>query len=368
MNYLYYQIDSKILLWFNKSNKYLFFDSLFYTIFKRFNEYSKEEAEVYLANELFLSEELIKESYQSYKTITDQLSVQDSCPSKNSVLDPVNKWYYSCTYLVYGTPLKLRFSSKYAKELIHPKFTHLLAESQISATHTIDVVHQSNNLFLLLNNSPIGEWALDEVHFLQGKFALLLINLCNNKIESNWMAVLHASAVYKNNNKAFVFLGESGSGKSTAITLLTLNGYKLLADDFVPLEATNKRIYSFPAAISLKENVLDQMEDSFPQLKNTRLRYKDEKTNYKYLYPQKKHDSVFSAPVKALIFIKYNKGASTNLKTISTCKALEFLIPDSWISPLTQNVSSFLNWIQEVPAYRLEYSNNEEFINAIDSL
>lgn len=368
MNYLYYEIGSKIVLWFHKSNKYLFFDSLFYKIFKLFNEYSKEEAEVYLANKLFFSEELIKESYQSYKTITDQLSVQNSCPSVNSVLDPVKKWDYSCTYLVYGIHLKLRFSSKFAKELIHPKYTHLQTESQFSPTHTIDVVHQSNNLSLLLNNSSLGEWALDEAHFLQGKFALLLINLCNDKIESNWMATLHASAVYKNNNNAFVFLGESGSGKSTAITLLTLTGYKLLADDFVAIEAMNKRVYSFPAAISLKENVLDQMEFFFPQLKITRLRYKDEKTNYKYLYPQKQRDSAFSKPVKALILIKYCKGASTSLKPIATCKALELIIPDSWISPLSQNVSSFLNWIQEVPTYRLEYSDNEDFINTIDRL
>ena len=367
MKYHYQEIDSKIVLWFNKANKYLFFDSLFYTLFKCYNECSKEEAEAYLTYELLLSKELIKESYQWYKSIIDQLSVQDTSQKKSTIMETVDKWYFTCTYLVYGTLIKLRFSSKYAMELIHPKFEHLLVEVSILPSHTIDIVHQSENLYLILNTKPVGVWPLDEAHFLQGKFALQLINLCNNKVESDWMAVLHASAVYKE-DKGFVFLGESGNGKSTATTLLTLNGYKLLADDFVPVEVSNNKIYSFPAAISIKEKLLNEMEGSFPQLRNSRLRYKDEHTNYKYLYPQECSKFVTSVPAKALLFIKYTKDSSTNLKSLSTCEALELLIPDSWISPLPQNVPSFLNWIQEVPAYRIEYSDNTEFINLINSL
>ena len=367
MMYHFHEIDSKIVLWFTQTNKYLFFNSLFYTIFKHFNEYSVEDAKRYLVNDLQLNESLINVGYQSYKTIINNLSVTDSSQAKIPLMETVDKWYFTCTYLVYGALIKLRFSSNYVMELIHPKFEHLLVEISILPSHTIDIVHQSENLYLILNTKPVGVWPLDESHFLQGKFALQLINLCNNKVESDWMAVLHASAVYKE-DKGFVFLGESGNGKSTATTLLTLNGYKLLADDFVPVEVSNNKIYSFPAAISIKEKLLNVMEGSFPQLSNSRLRYKDEHTNYKYLYPQECSKFVTSVPAKALLFIKYTKDSSTNLKSISTCEALELIIPDSWISPLPQNVPSFLNWIQEVPAYRIEYSDNTEFINLINSL
>ena len=367
MKYQYHKVGSNIVLWIEESNRYLVLEPLAYEVFKCFNENTKKVSETYLADTLNLSGQYIRESYQDYKVLKKQLSAAKLAPHNKTALATIKTWNYCCNYLVYNTRIKLRFSSTYGKELIHPKFAHLLIESEITCTHSFDIIQQSDTLFLVLNDEIVGSWLLEEAHLLQGKFALLLINLCYQKTEPDWMAILHASAVYKS-EKAFVFLGESGSGKSTATTLLTMNGYKLLADDFVPLEASNKLIYSFPAAISIKEHLLEMMEVSFPQLKKAELRRKGAQMNYKYLYPKFAEPLSVSLPTRALVFIKYKKGAATNLELIPTCKALELLIPDSWISPLPQNVPSFLEWIQQIPAYRLEYSDNQEFIDVIERL
>ena len=367
MKYQHYKIGSNIVLWIEETNKYLVLEPLVYEVFKCFNENTKKVSETYLANTLNLCEQYIRESYKDYKVLKKQLLTIKVSPTKKTDLASIKTWQYCCNYLIYNTSIKLRFSSKYAKELIHPKFAHLLIGSEITCTNRFDIIQQSNTLFLVLNDEIVGSWLLEEAHLMQGKFALLLINLCYHKSESDWMAVLHASAVYKS-GKAFVFLGESGSGKSTATTLLTMNGYKLLADDFVPLEASNKLIYSFPAAISIKERLLEMMEVCFPQLKKAELRRKGAQTNYKYLYPKFAESTSVSLPTRALLFIKYKKGAATNLELIPTSKALGLLIPDSWISPLPQNVPSFLEWIQQIPAYQLEYSDNQEFIDVIERL
>lgn len=46
-----------------------------------------------------------------------------------------------------------------------------------------------------------------------------------------------------------LFLGDSGNGKSTSLSLLQANGFTCLADDFVPVDANTKKVYSFPAVI-----------------------------------------------------------------------------------------------------------------------
>ena len=69
-----------------------------------------------------------------------------------------------------------------------------------------------------------------------------------------------------------------------------------------------------------------------------------------------------------MIFIKYDKGAVASLKKLSATKTLEFLIPDSWISPLKENVIPFLDWIEETPAYTLEYSDTKDLLSLIDNI
>lgn len=76
----------------------------------------------------------------------------------------------------------------------------------------------------------------------------------SQKEEDKWLGVFHASAV-SNGEKAVLFLGDSGNGKSTSLALLQANGFTCLADDFVPVDAEKRAVYSFPAAISIKRIV-----------------------------------------------------------------------------------------------------------------
>ena len=48
MDFLNKKIDSKEVLWFKKSNKYLVFETPFYEIFKKFTNDSKIKVEKYL--------------------------------------------------------------------------------------------------------------------------------------------------------------------------------------------------------------------------------------------------------------------------------------------------------------------------------
>ena len=81
-----------------------------------------------------------------------------------------------------------------------------------------------------------------------------IIEYIYGKPEDNWMGVFHASALsYKKDT--ILFLGDSGSGKSTSLALLQAHGFHCVADDFVPID-NDQLVHSFPAGISIKENSL----------------------------------------------------------------------------------------------------------------
>jgi len=69
-----------------------------------------------------------------------------------------------------------------------------------------------------------------------------------------------------------------------------------------------------------------------------------------------------------LVFIKYNRIGENKILKISKIKALEYFIPDSWISPKKENVSVFLDWVFSLPCYVLSYSDNEQLVLLIDKL
>ena len=48
--------------------------------------------------------------------------------------------------------------------------------------------------------------------------------------------------------------------------------------------------------------------------------------------------------------------------------AFQKLVPDSWISPLPENASRFLDWFTEMPCYQLTYSDNEKMVKTVEKL
>ena len=372
MEFVSRDIESKKVLWFEEINQYLILDIPFYKVFYRFlNGVNSCDILLYCEQEFSLSSNSSQQILASCIELKNQLQIHSKDFVKNESLDLLNTpCNYVENYLLNNKIIKVQFSSKTLLDIIHPKFAHLCSGivKDFCEDHTLSVVEFENDIALMVDGGFVGRWTRNELHFLQGKFAMALLNCSNNKIEDDWLAVLHASAVsFK--NKCVAFLGESGSGKSTATTLLTANGFDLLADDFVPIDASTNKVLSFPAAISIKESMLAEFELCYPQLKSSVLRSKDSKVSYKYLYPPNSLPNLsVSKTCEALVFIKFENGVKDCLEEISKIEALEYLIPDSWISPKKINASSFLDWLVNIPCYKLHYSNNAKMISIIDNL
>ena len=374
MQLLVNKIESKEVVWLQKTNKYLILEPFFMRVInemvKGLNKSDLLDFCIHKSSFSINKSKLIVDACWNIKQDNELETLQQQYQQLISAEElPTELEYISYTYNYNSKHLRVRYSNVALAERIHPKFKHLCNDFSSSVFSGLICVSEFRGFFYLrVNNTIIGKWLEHDFHFLLGKFAMGLLNLYNNKTDIDWLAVLHASAVCKDEN-ALVFLGESGSGKSTATALLSLNGFTLLADDFVPIDSKSSKVASFPAAVSVKESLLYEFDAYFPELKKSTLLTKDKQTKFKYLYPNstKTQESKF-VNTKALVFIKYTKNGDNKLLKIGQLTALQKLIPDSWISPERENVSLFLDWMAKVPCYELHYSDNKYLIDISEKL
>jgi hypothetical protein len=364
-------LKDKSIVWFENSNTYVlvahetaiiikqyFKDpnqlNLGNWIKERFN-LSKKDSEVVLKPILSLIKQL---------HLTKNNTVEENTSFKVASAPKTIKYYN-----INNTNFKVSYQTESLSFLIHPKFTHLEDKTTTNHQHHFEVFLNGDKIVLNVNGNFEGSWSEDEFHYFQGKFSMKLVEKLYNKPESDWLGVFHASAI-SNGHQNILFLGDSGNGKSTLAALLVSQGYTLFADDFVPVEAKTQHVHYFPAAISIKEKALDTLSPLFPQLRDSPqidLKYINKSVRY-LVAPELETTFENHLLCKKLVFVKYQKESNTKLNELSSEEAFERLIPDSWISPLSENAAFFMDWFATLSCYSLTYSNNEEMYKYIKKL
>jgi len=270
-------------------------------------------------------------------------------------------------YKINDLIFKVTFSSEYELYLVHPKFAHLEVQEYTNVSFTFSVFTRNDLVSFYVDDVFIGAWYKREVHFFQGKFSMELIQRIHKKEENKWLGVFHASAV-SNGEKAVLFLGDSGNGKSTSLALLQANGFTCLADDFVPVDAKKRAVYSFPAAISIKKNSVDTLLPFYPELADAaEFHFKRLHKIVRYL-PPNNTDFLSHLPCKDLVFIKYEKESDLHVQKIPKLAAFQQLVPDAWLSPIAENAKVFLDWFVGLNCYQITYSDNDKMIAAVSKI
>lgn len=365
----YKVVEDKTIIWFKESNQYIIFENTTSNIIinlikgKSINTIARE-----LSKNIEAPEDKIIDFIKGIKKqFLDTHTSEDESKIDFNYTDIPNQFQFIKYYKINNAVFKISFLSEKELSLIHPKFSHLETTQIENHQYTFKVFSKLNSIILFVDNRFIGAWSNENVHYFQGKFSMEFIQKIHQKEENEWMGVFHASAL-SNSKKSILFLGDSGNGKSTSLALLQAHGFTCLADDFVPIDSNKKQVYSFPAAISIKKSSLETLLPIYPELKTT-AEYNFKRLNkiVRFLKPNNTDYSKHLA-CKDLIFIKYQKDSELNFKKISKLHAFQKLVPDSWLSPQTDNVEQFLDWFSELNCYELFYSNNEEMINIVQKI
>ena len=307
-------IEDKSIVWFPKSNQYVVMESYdAFILSELYQDQGKNEILNGIVKELkftsnqaddyFSSIEQLKIQQDSFKSAATGFGDNIACMQPDS---GVCKYYE-----VSGKVFRVLYENEGIKDLIHPKFSHLAIEHNPKTDHFVNIFLVDKMFSITADGEFFGQWDQENLHYLSGKFSMVLLSKIHNKPEDEWLGVLHASAI-TNGKSCVLFAGDSGSGKSTTAAVLMANGYRLLADDFVPLDNV-QMINSFPAALSVKEKAIDMLSEAFPELENAR-QYHNVALNKKYRYissnddlPTKKllveSTDIYQVPTKCVRFL-----------------------------------------------------------------
>ena len=362
-------IEDKRCLWLEGTNQYVVLEYEAFTVVEKLiNGVLPKTIAIHLETTLSVPFEaalnFVKELEE--RVLKSPTPDQDkSINNLSKVIIPSN-FEVTTTYQVNNKLIKVSYNSALEASYIHPKFAHL--ETEIS-NKEIDfkVFIAKDKIYLAINNKVKYGWPKEEIHYFQGKFSMEFIQTMYHKEESEWMGVFHASAV-SNQQKAVLFLGDSGNGKSTSLALLQKHGFQCMADDFVPVAASNKEVYYFPAAISVKNTSLKTLAPLYPILNDTKEHHlKRLNKRVRYL-PPNYTDTQAHLPCKDLVFIKYQKDVALSFSKISKQTAFEQLVPDSWLSPKKENATTFLEWFARLNCYQITYSQTNEMVASVSKI
>ena len=362
------KLEDKEIVWFQEANRYLIVEQIAANIITDlyYNEDPKSIA-TKLNTKIDIPIDVALEFIQKIKNDivipnTNGHKVQET----NLSYKIPEKFSFEKFYLINSKIFKVFFSNEFELSLIHPKIAHLEIEQHSIIDFTFQVFNYSKKTFLILDSKFIGSWSVEDIHYFQGKFSMKIIECIYKKDEKEWIGVFHASALSYNKNTILI-LGDSGNGKSTSLALLQAQGFQCIADDFVPIDIS-KKIHTFPAGISIKKNSLPVLLDYYPELKNSaEYHYSHLNKTVRYL-PPKNINYQEKNLCKALVFIKYDSNTDFEISKISSLKAFEKLVPDSWISSIPKNATTFLEWFEKLPCYQLTYSNNEKMYAAVKDI
>ena len=372
MNYIERSVGQKKIVWLEQSNRYMLVEIPAYNVIKMIFEGLTRDETINWCRKTYKLPKY--KAGQFVDEILELIGNQKHKPnielkSLDSLIPIPDKFASKKYYLIKGITYSVEYENEQSEFLVHPKIAHLEVVTNHGADHQFQVYHDKALTVLRVNGTVIGQWDSANTNYFTGKFSMELLNLIYGKREPDWMGVFHASAIC-NGNQSVLFLGGSGSGKSTISALLMANGYDLLADDFVPVGGSLSEVFFFPAAISVKKNALDHLIPIYPQLASAKeFYYKGLDKTVRYLPPYHHFENQsLSYPCKALVFVKYKNDSGLTIQKMTQDLAFQLLVPDSWISPLPENASRFLDWFLKLPCYQLTYSDNELMLKTIDQL
>ena len=356
-------------VWSNINNTYLLLDKQaqllldIYIKSEKKNDFIEELEKSFKTSD---SESIYKDLKLFHKQL---LQVSDSEEMKITDFNNKNCIVHNYTYKNQG--INISFPKELPLIYCLNKISHLFTEDYHSENVHFELYTSVNcNIAFKKNNTFIGAWQKTDLNKFEGKFAFELLNTIHKKTEQDWVGTFHASSI-GNGEQAVMLVGNSGSGKSTLATLLMYAGYDLIADDMSAMLLENNHIAVLPAALSVKEKAFETIAplvDNFEDLPTQYINTKKGRVTYVPPLPLK-HPKKLNYPCKNIVLVRYNHSPIPTTLTEGAEKTiLEELITESWLAHNEAHAQSFLNWLGTIKFYELKYHNNDEAIDAVDSL
>lgn len=265
-------------------------------------------------------------------------------------------------YAYLNKTLKFEFDNPNLKNLVHPYIKHLETENSHAHDFNYKLFKSGEHAVLQMNTQQTKLFSASESNLLTGEIMYGLTNDFYQSQAGEWIMTIHASAV-ADAEKAILFTGTSGSGKTTIASLLSHQGYSIINDDMILVD-NQFRAYSFPLAYSVKTGSLSALSDIFPQLQHSN-ELNDGVKNFRLQTPQITENG---KKVKAVVFVKYNPDIEFRFKRVGKANSIAMLLKEIYLEPTPECIRVFMKNISKTRFYSLEYSNQEPALKALTGL
>ena len=187
----------------------------------------------------------------------------------------------------------------------------------------------------------------------------------------NWCVATHAhqylmlhAGVVEKNNQALILPAWPGSGKSTLSAALCQRGWRLLSDEFGLVQPKDGLLAPFPRLVALKNESIAVIRDFAPDAVMGPEYPKTRKGTVCHLRPPT--DSIErdqeTAKPRWIVFPKFRKGASMNLRSVEKTEAFVTLSGHSFNYDLIglRGFQTLANLIDACDCYTFEYGGDLE--------
>jgi hypothetical protein len=155
----------------------------------------------------------------------------------------------------------------------------------------------------------------------------------------------------------------AGSGKSSLTAALTHRGFRYFSDEVALIEPQTFLVPPMPLAFCVKSTGWDVIARYYPEIRALISHERMDGKVVRYIPPPAAAIQQMRAPVSHIIFPRYDKDGTTELKPIARSEALRRLMDECLAlhQRLDQdNVGELVRWIAGIDCYALRFSSLEE--------
>ena len=265
-------------------------------------------------------------------------------------------------YIVHGRRFRFRISDADLEQEIRCRFAPLLApELSLTPDSTFELTRDRSG-YLVAGPHGVSQYS-DVVTHARVGLIQEIVSLCFP--EKRWMAALHSAAV-RRGDKCVLLSAASGGGKSTLTAALAADfGWDVLTDDLAFLDREKQEISTIPLAIMLRAEswrvLRPHVRDIDQYETHSRL---GEPVRY---MPMRLSQAHAPKTPDAIVFLEFRRESKVGLECVSTFEALlQLNDTQSWIDTDPNMVSVFLDWLNQIPKWKLTYGRIPEAAAAID--
>jgi hypothetical protein len=271
-------------------------------------------------------------------------------------------------YRVLSSTIRMRFSDVDQLRWVGPVLNHLTAYDHAIADVDVDIWQtESGEIVLLRDGRPT--FLCDRLNRLAPFVKGLIWHTAVYR--QDFFLDIHAGVV-GDGHQAYLLPAKAGSGKSTLTAALVHAGFEFFSDELALLD-NRMWVMPVPLSLSVKEPGTEVLTPYYPHLPGLALHERSDKKKVRYVPPRPETvpPLAIRRPVGAIVFPRYVEGCITLLEQLDKPAALkeflaECLIVDTWLD--RDKVASLVSWIEQVPSYRLTFSDLEKAVEAFQGV